>query len=1009
MLTSRRAFYLLFFLSGASALIYESVWARYLQLFLGHAAYAQALVLSIFMGGLALGAWSSNRLLGRWSNLLVVYAAIEAIIGVLGLVFHGLFSGFLHFSYHSALPALPDGPLIPLYQWLCATLLILPQCILLGMTFPLMTNGLLRQFPDLPGKTISLLYFSNSIGAAGGVLWAGFFLIDQVGLPGALLTAGIINILVAVGAWLISVRAQRLAPERRLHPWSAVRAASRQETETGTILKIVAGVAALTGLASFIYEIVWIRQLSLVFGASTHAFELMLSAFISGLAVGGLVIAHRADRISHPLRTTGWIQLVMALMAILTLPLYHYSFSVMDFFIRALEKNDAGYLLFHIVSHLIALAIMLPTTICAGMVLPLLTLHLARQHGLSERSIGIVYATNTMGTLVAVYFTVFWGLPKLTAAGSLFAGSGIDMLVGLALLYWLIGARRQLLPAGALAALVVALGISWLRPDLQRLSSGVFRYGLPEEDIPPEVLFYRDGSTLTTSVRRRHLTNGNQLLIMTNNGKPDASLGLHGHPSPDELIMFLAGTLPLMYQPDARHLSHIGLGGGLTTHTTLALSTTLETVDTVEIEPIVVDAARLFLPYNRLVYEDPRSRMYIEDARIFHARHRRPYDIIISMPSNPWANGAASLFTEEFYQHVRSHLEEDGIFTQWLQLYELTPELLATVINALARHFPYALFYSTSDNIIMLTSARPLLPVPPETAFPDHPSREFDTLLEKLGLEDLGDIWQYFVGTQDQLYPWAASLQQPVNSDYFPVLDLYAQRARFRQDFVWEITDLLTLWLPVFDWLYLGTTASYSLQGTDYLDPDLNPDNPPASDPTSRISHSNTMMSLLLDGNSTLATSRPLLLPLYQALNDDNCRSWPPERQILFQTQMIELLTETLRFAGPRRNSQLRTTLRGGCLADIFPRRLDWYEALLSADIAAIQHSAGQLLREEQLLETEKQRILESLFVAHFINGEYPAAQQTLRDYTTSGLTMPPWMDVLMRSTGLTGKEETGP
>jgi predicted membrane-bound spermidine synthase len=169
-----QALFGIFVLSGFTSLIYESIWSQYLKLFLGHAAYAQTLVLAIFMGGMALGSWIIARNSTRIRRLLLAYMLVEAVIGVLGLVFHPLFTSLTGWTFDSVIPALSSGAAINAFKWTLATALILPQSTLLGMTFPLISNGIIRRWPEQPGEALSMLYFTNSLGAAIGVLVAGF-------------------------------------------------------------------------------------------------------------------------------------------------------------------------------------------------------------------------------------------------------------------------------------------------------------------------------------------------------------------------------------------------------------------------------------------------------------------------------------------------------------------------------------------------------------------------------------------------------------------------------------------------------------------------------------------------------------------------------------------------------------------------------------------------------------------------------------------------------------------
>ena len=224
----RAALFLLFTVSGFAGLIYESIWSHYLKLFLGHAAYAQTLVLALFMGGMALGSLAASRLSRRWGNLLRGYAIVEALIGVAALAFHDAFVLATDASYESILPALGSDVAAAGFKWVLAGLMILPQSIALGMTFPLMSAGLLRRHPERPGEALALLYFTNSLGAAIGVLASGFVLIDALGLPGTIRVAGVINLVLAAVVWAIAPGRdpEPSAPPRRRSPAASRRAAA---------------------------------------------------------------------------------------------------------------------------------------------------------------------------------------------------------------------------------------------------------------------------------------------------------------------------------------------------------------------------------------------------------------------------------------------------------------------------------------------------------------------------------------------------------------------------------------------------------------------------------------------------------------------------------------------------------------------------------------------------------------------------------------------------------------
>src|SRR5258708_35821111 len=207
----RRFLLAVFLVSGFTGLIYESIWSHYLKLFLGHAAYAQTLVLAMFMGGMALGAWLASRWSRGWRDLLIAYALVEAAIGIASLGFHTAFLDATALVFDRLAPHLGSPAAVDLVKWSVGAALLLPQSVLLGATFPLLTRAVVRAPPERAGYAIAVLYFTNSLGAAVGVLASGFYFIAAVGLPGTLVAAGIVNLAVALAAMLLPRRPGALA------------------------------------------------------------------------------------------------------------------------------------------------------------------------------------------------------------------------------------------------------------------------------------------------------------------------------------------------------------------------------------------------------------------------------------------------------------------------------------------------------------------------------------------------------------------------------------------------------------------------------------------------------------------------------------------------------------------------------------------------------------------------------------------------------------------------------
>jgi len=785
---------LLFILSGAAGLFYESVWSRYLGLFVGHNAYAQVIVLVIFLGGMALGAMLVGRWTERLKSPLFGYAIVEGLIGTVGLVFHDLYVAVTNWAYQSVFPHTAGSVSLTIAKWAIASALILPQSVLLGMTFPLMTAGALRWIADRPGRTLSILYFANSFGAAVGVLVAGFYLVEVAGLPGTILAASILNFVVAIGA-IVATRAHRVrAAEGEVSERPPITATEVNSSgvippeHARTLSRLLLWTAFGTAIASFIYEIAWIRMLSLVMSSATHAFELMLSAFILGIAMGSLWVRSKADQFSDPLRTLGVTQWAMGFLALATLPVYVMSFGWTGDLLHTFAKTDAGYNGFTIARYGICMLVMIPATFCAGITLPLITRTLVLG-GLGERAIGTVYGVNTLGSIIGVSIAALVLMPMVGLKTLLSFGALVDMAIGVIILFVAArlsedtGARRFALLS--LAGLGVVFAIAALTPTLDRrlLLSGVYRFGIVPPPGSREILYTRDGRTATVSAEK--ITSTGDIFIATN-GKSDGQVSAYWYNSctPDSARHPLRGDMatmvlgPLMtaaHAPNAEEGAVIGQGTGMSSHILLA-NPHLKHLATIEIEPEMIRASRAFLPANRRVFEDPRSEFIIDDAKSYFAAAGKQYDFIFSEPSNPWVSGVSGLFTAEFYDRVKQYLKPNGIFAQWIHLYDLNDRLVTTVLAALHQKFgDYQVFMPVGSDMIVVATNGPKLPAPDWSIF-QWPGIQQDLCHQLPFTPEAMEATR--LGSRASLGPLVQAAPQ-VNSDFFPHLDNGAERTRY--------------------------------------------------------------------------------------------------------------------------------------------------------------------------------------------------------------------------------------
>jgi predicted membrane-bound spermidine synthase len=918
-----RVLFALFAISGFTGLIYESVWSHYLKLFLGAAAFAQSFVLAAFMGGMALGAWLASRWSARLANLLAAYGWIEAGIGLAALAFHEAFVFLMRISLDHVIPALGSPATVEIYKYALCAALIVPQTVLLGATFPLLAGAVIRRGPEASGHHLAMLYFTNSIGAAAGALVAAFLLLGWLGMPGTLRLAGMLNLALAASVLALARRGEP-------GPIAATPFGGTPLSANYVIRMFLAG-AFVTGFASFVYEIVWIRMLSLVLGSSFHAFELMLSAFITGLALGGLWIRHRIDRIADPVRFAGLVQVMMGLAALATLFVYHWTFDWMAWGLGVLQHNESAYPLFNAYGHALAFAVMLPATFLAGMTLPLFT-HVLLRGGRGERAIGQVYAWNTLGAIAGVLAAVHLLMPGVGLKLALVLGAAADMLLGAWLLRYSQAASRRVHAFAALflCMLAAAATARALILEPERLSSGVFRYGKVASE-SAKVLFYRDGKTASVAVH-----GGGDAVSIVTNGKPDAAilLDLKQPPTGDEYTMTLLGALPLLMRPDAKTFANIGWGSGLTAEVVLSHGGP-QLIDTVEIEPAMYAGAHSFFPRVDRAFRDPRSHVYFEDAKSYFARHGKRYDVIISEPSNPWVSGVGGLFTTEFYRDTKRYLAPGGLLVQWLHSYEFNDRLLGSIVSALGQNFAdYEIYESNPGDLVVVAVAEGRMPRPGPL-----PEKEeaFLRQLRRIGVTRAEEIAVRRLGAKAQVGALFAALGGPVNSDFRPFVQLEAPRARFERSTAGALLGVATASLPIVE-MTGGAPAAYLKE--------------PAPDYVSSTRLRDQSAALEIARGLADRAADPLrspvtgLIPTLLALKRPGalCDEEPPEQALEFLRNAAEI---TLANLSPEQRRALwidRKWLNCAPRSPEVRARLEIYAAVAARDARAMLDRARALL-----------------------------------------------------------------
>jgi predicted membrane-bound spermidine synthase/tetratricopeptide (TPR) repeat protein len=791
---SRGIVLLALFVSGLAGLMHEVIWAKLLVALIGNTADSNAVVLCVFMAGLAIGAIAFGWRADRWQKPLLVYAWLEALIGLYGLLLPVLI-GAAGAGYESlAGQFFERTTLLLLFRIALAVVIIFPPAIMMGATLPVLARYLIDDVAKTR-REVASLYSVNNFGAVVGSGLAGLWALGTLGISKSLWLASGANLVAGLLVWWIHTRASRSGSEAvaraETEPALASTSSYTPTQYTATLIALF-----LSGFAAMGYEVTFIRVIALSFGSSTYSFTVMLMCFIAGIGLGSAVIS--MIRVRRPLLWLGLSQLLVVVSFVLStyfverLPYYIGLMRV------GLVDNPQGFPLYELSKALLSMLVLLVPTMCIGISFPLVTQVQARSVQSIAGTVGSTYAWNTAGNVLGVLVTgqllINWGGIKLCFDVNLI----MSLLAGLAILAvaveWPL--QRRLASAGAaVVALLVyfaALG-GWTRsinyafnhlrmrepghmsgdPALDEAhptySFDAWRrtYVMTEND-PGEIRLEEDENATVMGVRFETLAS---LFINT---KPEASCAVSGSDMNTQLMI---AHLPMLFNPKAKDMLMIGYGSGVTLGTAV-LHPTIQRADLAEISQAVLNSHPVFQKYNYDVLNNKVVHAYQEDARTFLRTVPRTYDVIISEPSNPWIAGVSGLFTREFFQECSAKLNPGGILCMWFHQYEMSDENVQLVLRTLHDVFGENIYAFLPDlaDVICLASNDPIQPdfAAMEDRL-DHPAIRND--LAKLRVFTLAQLLAYHFISPGRIHDFIG--QGPINTDDHQRLEYEAPKDLF--------------------------------------------------------------------------------------------------------------------------------------------------------------------------------------------------------------------------------------
>jgi spermidine synthase len=635
--------------SGCAALIYEIVWYQLLQLAIGSTAVSLGVLLATFMGGLCIGSVGLPRLKAARQHPLRIYGVLELGIAVCGV----LVLGILPLVDRAYIAGAQHGMPGMLLRGLICAICMLPPTILMGASLP----AIARWVESTPRGVAwwGLLYGSNTTGAVFGCLLAGFYLLRIYNTVTATFAAAAINVAVAMIAFHLARKtvgetSSTAVPEEESPP------AGTDDASRWTIYVTI----ALSGACALGAEVIWTRLLGMLLGATVYVFSIILAVFLIGLAIGSTAAAWLLQGIKRTLPARlalGWCQILLTLGIAWTV--YMIADSLPYWPINPLLTTNPWYT-FQI-DLMRCLWAILPPTILWGASFPLALAAAASREEDAGRTVGGIYAANTFGSIAGALSVSLALIPWIGTQQSqrlLLALSGASALF--VLLPYLRKRRSPALAFGLLAAMAMTALLTW---KVDPIPGELIAYGR-------RMAIYAGQSRVLYTVEGR---NSSAAITQWRDGAYEIDVNGHVEATTEPYDMKLqrmVGHLPALLHPNPRSVLGIGFGAGVSAGT-FTRYPGIQKITICEIEPVIPPTStRYFAKQDYDVMHNPRTHIVFDDARHYILTTTDKFDVIASDPLDVFVKGTAAIYSKEYFEAVKQHLNPGGFFTLYVPLYE---------------------------------------------------------------------------------------------------------------------------------------------------------------------------------------------------------------------------------------------------------------------------------------------------------------------------------------------------
>ncbi len=722
-----------FFASGTAGLIYEILWMRQLAQLLGSTSQSAAVTTAAFFIGIAAGSYYWGQRAAQLRDPLKTYALLEFGIVLAGLFFFFLFQVYF-LIYSDVFDAFAGtGFMFALVKILLSMLLICPASFLMGGTLPVMGEYLIQDRQQL-GRWAGTLYGINTLGAVLGAVAAGFFLPRLFGINLTYGLALLTSFTLGLAAWALASGESKPSSRNVTEQWTLAR------TQPLGRFEFLEFVALLSGFLSLAMQVLWIRMFVQVLQNSTYTFSTVLVTFLSALALGALLVRLIIERVPANLFTLLTL-MALAGIACLTTPFLFVTWTNGLSYLG--NQDELGSYLFQVL--LTASVIVGIPTLLMGMVLPYLYRYAEHLEEAPGTTLGRLNGWNTAGAVVGPLMASFLLLPLIGLWNSVLLVGLVYLAVPLVLFESM---RARL-------ATVATLGLLLLFANPTNLPT--VRINKSER-----LLALWEGADGTVAVVEK---DDSRRIKLNNWYALGGSAALR--------MEQIQTHLPMHLHPDPRSVFFLGMGSGITAGT--VLNYPIERATVAELSAEVIQAsAEYFSEFNNNLHQHPSVEVIHEDGRNYLAGTRDSFDLIIADLFIPWRAGVALLYTQEHFERTRERLNPDGLFVQWIPLYQISERELKIIANTMTQVFPRVSlwrgdFYSNQP-ILAMVGHQNTAPLSPETDLVKRSESDLDSFRQ--GTSEQIPLISYYLGTLDSSSAWIAN--SLVNSDNLPIIEYLA-------------------------------------------------------------------------------------------------------------------------------------------------------------------------------------------------------------------------------------------